>query len=99
MTKKDIAKTISDIMDMPQQQASEILQAALDTIVDHLATTGQLELRNFGVFKLKTMPPRKLKNPQNGLSVDLPERIKIVFKPGKLMEERVQYHAQRRKQN
>ena len=87
---------MSDILDVPQQHSLEALQAALDTIADQLGMTGHVELRNFGVFKAKLMPSRIIKHPQNGESIEIPPRVKITFKPGKGMEERVTRHVQRR---
>src|SRR5579883_126800 len=46
-------------------------------------------LRNFGVFEVKRRRPRKARNPRTGQPVEVPAKTVVVFKPGRIMEERV----------
>lgn len=69
--------------------ARQIVQMALDAIIDILATPGRLELRGFGVFEVYTAKARKACNPRTGTEVMVPERRRVRFEAGKLMEERV----------
>jgi len=50
---------------------------------------GRIELRNFGVFEVKQRAARKARNPRTGDEVYVPPKKVVVFKPGRLMEERV----------
>jgi len=43
-----------------------IVQKTLDAIINVLATEGRVELRNFGVFKVKRRKPRQARNPRTG---------------------------------
>ncbi len=54
-----------------------------------LVTDERIELRNFGVFAVKRRAARKARNPKTGVSVDVPEKLVVTFKPGKIMEQRV----------
>ena len=58
-------------------------------IIEALVKDGQIELRNFGVFKVKKRKPRKGRNPRTGEKVLVPERTVVTFKAGQEMEERV----------
>ena len=89
MTKKDIARAISDRAGIPFAQALEVVQGAFDRIIDTLATEGRIELRNFGVFEVKRRKARKARNPRTGEGVAVPERVVVVFKPGLEMLQRV----------
>ena len=89
MTKKEIVKTISDETGLNQQQIKAIVQRTFDAIVKALEEDGRIELRNFGVFQVRTRAARKARNPRTGRTVEVPEKFVVTFKPGKIMEERV----------
>jgi integration host factor subunit beta len=90
VTKKEIVKTISDKTGLTQLQIKEIVQLTFDGIIDTLLEEGRVELRNFGVFQVKSRKARKARNPRTGRQVDVPEKFVVTFKPGKEMEARVQ---------
>ncbi|MCA9139657.1 MAG: integration host factor subunit beta [Planctomycetales bacterium] len=90
MTKKDIVRTISDEIGLTQQQTKKIVQRTFDSIIDSLVREGRIELRNFGVFEVKTRAARRARNPRTGEEVVVPEKHVVTFKPGKYMEARVQ---------
>ncbi len=89
MTKNDIALKIAAELKINQSQAKQIVQMVLDGIIDTVASEGRLELRNFGVFDVRTRKPRKARNPRTGEEVMVPERKSVTFKPGKIMEKRI----------
>ena len=49
----------------------------------------RIEIRDFGSFNLHHRPPRIARNPRTGEAVDLPAKVKVHFKPGKEMRDRV----------
>lgn len=89
MTKKEIVKSISEELDITQLKTKQIVQLIFDKIVDTLVDEGRIELRNFGVFEVKTRASRKARNPRTGDPVFVREKRVVVFKPGKAMEDRV----------
>jgi len=89
VTKKDMAKAIAQETGLTQLQAQEIVQKVLDSITATLLHDGRIELRNFGVFKVKKRPPRQARNPRTGEKVTVPARMVVTFKPGREMEEQV----------
>ena len=89
MTKKEIVRIISEEIGLTQMQTKEIVQKTFDAIVNVLASEGRIELRNFGVFEVKQRAQRQARNPKTGESVIVPERKVVVFKPGKVMDSRV----------
>ncbi len=89
MTKKDIVKTIAERLGLTQVETKEVVQCTLDAIIDALVESGSIELRNFGVFKVKHRAPRKARNPRTGEEVMVPAKKVVVFKPGRLMEEKI----------
>jgi len=90
VTKKEIVKSIADKTGLTQAQIKQIVQLTFDGIVENLLDEGRVELRNFGVFQVKSRKARKARNPRTGHQVLVPEKFVVSFKPGKEMEARVQ---------
>lgn len=89
MTKKDIVKTLADRFVLSQVDAKKVVQGTFDAIIETLVENGRIELRNFGVFEVKTRKPRKARNPRTGEEVFVPEKKVVTFKPGRVMEARI----------
>jgi integration host factor subunit beta len=49
----------------------------------------RIEIRGFGCFTLHHRAPRIGRNPKTGAAVHLPPKVKLHFKPGKDMKDRV----------
>jgi integration host factor subunit beta len=89
MTKKELAKKISEQSGITHVLAREAVQMVFDGIQETLLDEGRIELRNFGIFEVKRRRARKARNPRTGEKVSVPERSVVTFKPGREMEERV----------
>ena len=89
MTKKEIVLKIAEETNIKQIDVKEVVQKMLDHIVDSLAKGNTIELRNFGVFKVKSRKPRIGRNPKTGQTVPIPERKTVSFKAGMVMKKRV----------
>ena len=86
MTKKDIIMKISDETGLKQVDVKEVVQRTFDIITDRLAEGGKVELRNFGIFKVKTRKGRIGRNPRTGASVTIPDKKVVSFKAGMRMK-------------
>src|ERR1700747_2899105 len=93
MTKKEIAKKISEQSGITALLTLEAVQMLFDGIIEKLVEEGRIELRNFGVFEVKRRKARKARNPRTGDKVEVPPKNVVTFKPGKEMEERVRQMA------
>jgi nucleoid DNA-binding protein len=89
MTKKDIVLRITDQTGIKQVDVKRIVQKTFDVIVDALDKNEKVELRNFGVFKVKERRARFGRNPRTGASVPVPPRRVVVFKPGLEMKQKI----------
>jgi len=65
------------------------VKAMLEHMSQALASSGRIEIRNFGSFTLHYLPPRVGRNPKTGEPVALAGRYAPHFKPGKELRERV----------
>jgi len=89
MTKKEIAIRVADKTGIKQIVTKKVIQYALDEIIDILVTGETIELRNFGVFKVKSRKARTARNPRTGETVPVPPKKAVVFKPGLVMKQKV----------
>ena len=89
MTKKDIVLKITDITGIKQVDVKKIVQRTFDVITDALNRSEKVELRNFGVFKVKERRARFGRNPRTGDSVPVPPRRVVVIKAGLEMKQKV----------
>lgn len=83
LTKKEMVRRIAAELKLEQVLTKKIVQRTLDSIVESLARTGRVELRNFGVFEVKKRAARKARNPKTNEEVLVPPRKVILFHPGK----------------
>jgi len=90
VTKNDMVIEIAKKTNVEQQKVKQIVQLTLDSIVDILSSEKRIELRNFGVFEVRTRKARKARNPRTGAEVMVPSKQVVTFKAGKIMEERIE---------
>ena len=72
-----------------QVDVKRIVQKTFDVIIESLMRNEKVELRNFGVFKIKERRARYGRNPRTGASVPVPPRKVAVFKPGLEMKHKI----------
>ncbi len=89
MTKKDIILKVSDETNLKQTDVKKIVQKTFDFMIEALVRGEKIELRNFGVFKIKERKSRTGRNPRTGQVVPVPARKVVVFKPGLEMKQKV----------
>ncbi len=86
MTKKDIVLKVASDTGLKQLDVKRAVQKSLEVIVAALAAGETVELRNFGIFKVKARKGRTGRNPRTGEKVPVPPKRVVVFKPGLLMK-------------
>ncbi len=89
VTKKDIVMRVSNDTNLTQIDVKKIVQRTLDVVVESLERGETVELRNFGVFKVKNRRGRLGRNPRTGEEVSVPEKKVVVFKPGLILKHKV----------
>ena len=90
ITKRDLVVKIADGTELTQVQVAAVVQKTLDCLADSLASAKTIELRNFGVFEIRTRKARKGRNPNKPKDeVIIPERAVVKFRPGKELKARI----------
>ena len=87
LTKKDLVLDVAKDTGITQVDVKRVIQRTLDRVVDSLKEGKTIELRNFGVFKVRQRAPRRGRNPKTGEEVPVPPKRVVVFKPGLLMRQ------------
>ncbi len=89
MTKRDLVVQISEEVGLTQLAVKEVIDRTLKGISDSLARGEKVELRNFGVFKVKQRKGRRGRNPRTGQEVPIAPKKVAYFKVGKILKEKV----------
>jgi nucleoid DNA-binding protein len=89
VTKKDIAMKIAEETGIKQIHVKKVVQKTFDNIIDALNQGQTIELRNFGVFKVRVRKGRMGRNPRTGEAVPIPDKKVVTFKPGLVMKDKV----------
>ena len=80
VTKKDIVMQVASETGIKQIYVKKVLQRTLDCITKSLVKGETVELRNFGIFKVKSRKGR------TGQEVPVPPKKVAIFKPGLIMK-------------
>ena len=87
LTKKDLVLLVAKETGITQVDVKRVVQRVLHHLIDNLKQGKTIELRNFGVFKVRQRAPRRGRNPKTGQEVPVPSKRVVVFKPGLLMRQ------------
>ena len=87
LTKKDLVLTVARDTGITQVDVKRVVQRTLDRLIESLKEGKTIELRNFGVFKVRQRASRRGRNPKTGQEVPVPPKRVVVFKPGLLMRQ------------
>jgi nucleoid DNA-binding protein len=87
--RQELTKRIAKQAKLTQKQASEVLEATLDTIREALQSGNEVRLVGFGSFKVRQSAARKGVNPRDGREIQVPAKDRVRFFPGKELSEAV----------
>ena len=84
--KSDLEKQfLSTEKDLEPKLNKELFKRFYKIIEGSIKEKKDIELRNFGMFKIKKMKSRIGSNPKNQEKIYIPERFKLSFKPSKIL--------------
>ncbi|RMH81102.1 MAG: integration host factor subunit beta [Acidobacteria bacterium] len=83
MKKSDLIKKLSKEFSIPQEAAKSFVDSFFEEITNITLERGRLELRGFGVFKVRRMCGRFIRNPKTDVEMYIDERYTLNFKPSK----------------
>ncbi len=89
MNKNELVAAVADKAGITKAQASDAIDAALDTISGTLAGGDEVRLLGFGNFVVAHRKATTARNPQTGATVQVPASKAPKFKPGKALKDAV----------
>ena len=85
MTRKDIAAKVAARTGLDQPEAYLAVQTILEELEASLRRGEKIEVRGFGAFRFRQRRARAGRNPRTGVSVQVPAKRLVRFKPGWLL--------------
>ena len=92
MIKADIVKEIARNLEIKDKEALTVVDGLLESMKEVICQHRRLEMRDFGVFQIKTRKERIGRNPQDKVEYPIPAR-QVVNLPNR---QRTQKHRQLR---
>ncbi len=83
MIKAQIVRRIAREMNWKDKDALRVVDQILEALKELIVRDRRLEIRNFGVFQIKTRKPRIGRNPKNKKEYPIPPHSVVTFKPGR----------------
>jgi DNA-binding protein HU-beta len=89
MNKEELVRTIAIKTAISQKEASEILNALTETIMEAVASGEKVVMVGFGTFEPRERNERQGRNPQTGAPILIPATRVPAFSAGKMFKDKV----------
>lgn len=87
MTTTELAKILSQRLELSQRETRDLLRLMCDTIARSLSHKETVILRGFGSFGTRTRAPKKSYNPAAKSHMLLPPKEVVFFRPSQRLKE------------
>ncbi len=81
MNQRELTNAIAQRFFLTKTESREIIKFILDKITDDLKKGERFYLRGFGSFVKEKRSSKKVRHPQTGKIITIPERITVEFNP------------------
>lgn len=89
MTKKELIESIANKAGLQKRQASNALEAFIDSVSGALKKGQKVQLVGFGTFEVRKRGARQGRNPQTGAKINIPASKNVAFRTGKALKEKL----------
>ena len=79
MTRKDLIDRVAEEFGLKKKDAEAIVKFVFQEIAEAVKRGERVSIQGFGVFELRELKDRSVKNPKTGEEVKVPSRMKMVF--------------------
>ena len=79
MTRKDLIDRVAEEFGLKKKDAEAIVKFVFQEIAEAVKRGERVSIQGFGVFELRELKERSVKNPKTGEEVKVPSRMKMVF--------------------
>lgn len=92
MTKKELVEKVSErLQDYPMKDVAFAMDCMLESMKEAMVRGERIELRNFGIFSVRSRDSRMGRNPKTDKEVYVPLRRTPFFKVGRELKRIVDY--------
>ena len=91
MTKADLVEQVHNAIGpgVTKRDCAAVINAFLNAVKGAVVEGEHIEIRGFGTFKVRERRARMARNPRTGDPVPVPSRKVPVFKPSRLLRDRI----------
>ncbi len=89
MTKAGIVNSVYEKLDITKKDASDYVEAILDTMKEELSAGENIKVSGFGKFEIRAKGERIGRNPRTGVEIKIPERCVLRFKVSQVLKDRL----------
>jgi len=89
MTKAQLVTRLAEGTGASRKQIDQMLASMIDTVVKTVKKGESVKIPGLGVFRLRKMKARMVRNPQTGEPIKIPARKKVGFSVAKTFKETV----------
>jgi integration host factor subunit alpha len=90
LTRADIVDALVRETDLPRNQATDFLEANLETMIVSLTENDLLKISSFGSFNVRKKAKRIGRNPKTKKEAVITPRNVLSFKPSQYLREKIQ---------
>jgi nucleoid DNA-binding protein len=90
VTKMDLAQVVYRRHGgISRKESAGIIDLLLDRIKRELREVGRVQVSGFGCFQVVERKARKGRNPKTGATIEIDEKRAVVFRPSKVLVDRL----------
>ena len=90
MNRAELSELVASNCGISKAKAREVVQYTFDKISEHLRQTGEsFQIKDFGVFKVKSKDERTGRNPATGETITIPAKRVVKFHMSKTMRDAI----------
>jgi DNA-binding protein HU-beta len=89
MNKAELIAKTAEKAGLSKKDSEKVVNAAIDSIAEALASGDKVQLVGFGVFEVKERAARMGRNPKTKEAIEIPASKTPVFKAGKALKDTV----------
>jgi len=79
MTRRDLIDRVAKKFGIKKKEAGAIVKFIFQEIAETVKKGERVSIQGFGVFELRELKERRIRNPRTGEVLEIPKRKKIVF--------------------
>ena len=85
-TRRDMARAVAHELDITVQLSPEVIDLFLDELASELIQSGRVEFRGFGSFTVEKRKATRVRHPETGEMIRIPERKEVEFRAGESID-------------